>query len=128
MKTKLAVFDFDDTIIDRSLESKEFFALSKLFSNQELAQEFLENVKNQSISWSDQWKTFNESTNVTKEDIYKAIDKFEAAGIQICALTADQGVYTVIIIQKTTFLRGKYFAERAGICLGHFWSAWGQNS
>jgi len=73
MKTKLAVFDFDDTIIDRSLESKEFFALSKLFSNQEFAAEFLANVKNKTISFPDQWKIFNESTNVTKEDVHIAL-------------------------------------------------------
>ena len=76
MKTKLAVFDFDDTIIDQSLEAKKFFALTKLFSNQELAHEFLEKVKKKSISWSDQWLTFNESTNVSKEEVHKALCEY----------------------------------------------------
>ena len=76
MKTKLAVFDFDDTIIDRSLESKKFYALSKLFSNPEFTEEFLSNVKNKTISFPDQWKTFNESTNVTKEDVHIALQEY----------------------------------------------------
>ena len=34
-------------------------------------------------------------------------------------------IYTVLVIVPD---RGKYFAERASICDGHFWCALGQNS
>ena len=38
-------------------------------------------------------------------------------------LTTSTNVLTIV-----EFHRGKYFAERGRLCLGHFWGAPGQNS
>ena len=76
MNSKLAVFDFNYTIIDRSQEAKlsvDFYGLANLFSNDDSAQDIFQKLKNPKIHVSEKWKVFNQNTTVTKFDVNKVL-------------------------------------------------------
>ena len=75
MKKKLAVFDFDDTIINRSPEYKNFFGMTTLLPDQDFAELFSKNCQDKVWTISEAWEIFNDKTNVTKEDIIDALVK-----------------------------------------------------
>ena len=92
LKDRLAAICCDELYIDRSTDIDLLLDMPLNPENGKNAHIFM--VRSLCGKWKfpffcDVDKTFS------KEDIFEALDKFEAAGIEIVALTCDQGMYTV---------------------------------